>query len=94
MVKITRQKGGYLTQSYDKSPFTNRNVKGAKWQHKQRKKSSIKQQLRTDLGRVNILILTERNAHVKYENPISSGLKVMVNVIKFMMGGQTETNEI
>ena len=25
-----RQKGGDLTQSYDKSPYTNRNVKGAK----------------------------------------------------------------
>ena len=48
----SRQKGGDLTQSYDKSPYTNRNVKGTKWQHKQRhKKSSIKQQLRTDLKR-------------------------------------------
>ena len=47
-----RQKGGDLTQSNDKSPYTNRNVKRAKWQHKERhKKSSIKQQLRTDLGR-------------------------------------------
>ena len=25
-----RQKGGDLTQSYDKSPYTNRNVEGAK----------------------------------------------------------------
>ena len=33
-----RQKGGDLTQSYDKSPYTNRNVKGTKWQHKQRHK--------------------------------------------------------
>ena len=33
-----RQKGGDLTQSYDQSPYTNRNVKGAKWQHKQRHK--------------------------------------------------------
>ena len=32
----SRQKGGDLTQSYDKSPYTNRNVKGTKWQHKQR----------------------------------------------------------
>ena len=31
-------KGRDLTQSYDKSPYTNRNVKRAKWQHKQRKK--------------------------------------------------------
>ena len=27
-----------LNQSYDKSPYTNRNVKRAKWQHKQRHK--------------------------------------------------------
>ena len=27
---IQRQKGGDLTQSYDKSPYTNRNVKGTK----------------------------------------------------------------
>ena len=45
------QKGGDLTQSYDKSPYTNRNVKRAKWQQNNVKKSSIKQQLRTDLGR-------------------------------------------
>ena len=32
------QKGGDLTQSYDKSPYTNRKVKGAKKQHKQRHK--------------------------------------------------------
>ena len=31
---IGRQKGGDLTQSYDKSPYTNTNVKGAKWQVK------------------------------------------------------------
>ena len=49
---LYRQKGGDLTQSYDKSPYTNRNVKRAKWQHKTTpQKSSIKQQLRTDLGR-------------------------------------------
>ena len=37
--KVSRtQKGGDLTQSYDKSPYTNRNVKGAKWQYKQRHK--------------------------------------------------------
>ena len=28
------KKGRDLTQSYDKSPFTNRNVKRVKWQHK------------------------------------------------------------
>ena len=29
-----REKGRDLTQSYDKSPYTSRNVKMAKWQHK------------------------------------------------------------
>ena len=33
-----KQKGGDLTQSYDKSPYANRNVKREKWQHKQRHK--------------------------------------------------------
>ena len=38
---IERQKGGDLTQSYDKSPYTNRNVKRAKWQHKQLNEKTI-----------------------------------------------------
>ena len=33
-----KKKGRDLTQSYDKSPYTNRNVKRANWQHKQRHK--------------------------------------------------------
>ena len=33
-----REKGRDLTQSYDKSPYTIRNVKRVKWQHKQRHK--------------------------------------------------------
>ena len=44
-------KGRDLTQSYDKSPYTNRNVKRAKWQHKQRHKkfdyTAIADRLRT-----------------------------------------------
>ena len=36
-----KKKGKYLTQSY--IPFTNRNVKMAKWQHKQRHKKVILQ---------------------------------------------------
>ena len=47
---MLRQKGGDLTQSYDKSPYTNRNVKGQS-DNTTPQKSSIKQQLRTDLGR-------------------------------------------
>ena len=48
-----RENGRDLTQSYDKSPCTNRNVQRAKWQHKQHNatKSSSTQRLRTDLGR-------------------------------------------
>ena len=34
----SREKVRDLTQSYDKSPYTNRNVIRAKWQHKQRHK--------------------------------------------------------
>ena len=33
-----REKGRDPTQSYDKSPYTSRNVKRGKWQHKQRHK--------------------------------------------------------
>ena len=47
---MSRQKGGDLTQSYDKSPYTNRNVRKVTTQTTPQK-SSIKQQLRTDLGR-------------------------------------------
>ena len=34
----SKEKGRDLTQSYDKSPYTSRNVKRAKWQHTQRHK--------------------------------------------------------
>ena len=44
----SRQKGGDLTQSYDKSPYTNRNVKRAKRQHKQRHKKKVR--LNNDCG--------------------------------------------
>ena len=48
---LLRQKGGDLTKSYDKSPYTNRNFKRAKWKHKQRHKkgrlNSIADRLRT-----------------------------------------------
>ena len=33
-IKVTREKDGDLTQSYDKNPFTDRNTNKAKWQHK------------------------------------------------------------
>ena len=48
MIFISWQKGGDLTQSYDKSPYTNR-VKSDNTNNAT--KSSIKQQLQTDLGR-------------------------------------------
>ena len=47
---LKRKKGRDLTQSYDKSPYTSRNVKRARLQHNA-KKSSITQRLRTGLGR-------------------------------------------
>ena len=46
-----RQKGGDLTQSYDKSPYTHGNFKRAVTTQTTPQKSSIKQRLRTDLGR-------------------------------------------
>ena len=49
--KLLRQKGGDLTQSYDKSPYTHGNVKRAVTTQTTPQKSSIKQRLRTDLGR-------------------------------------------
>ena len=49
--RIARQKGGDLTQSYDKSPYTHGNVKRAVTTQTTPQKSSIKQRLRTDLGR-------------------------------------------
>ena len=46
-----REKGRDLTQSYDKSPYTNRNVKMSKWQHEQRHKkfdyTAVADRLRT-----------------------------------------------
>ena len=45
------QKGGDLTQSYDKSPYTHGNIKRAVTTQTTPQKSSIKQRLRTDLGR-------------------------------------------
>ena len=38
LIIIFGEKGRDLTQSYDKIPYTNRNVIRAKWQHKQRYK--------------------------------------------------------
>ena len=51
LLNIPRQKGGDLTQSYDKSPYTHGNVKRAVTTQTTPQKSSIKQRLRTDLGR-------------------------------------------
>ena len=48
---LYRQKGGDLTQSYDKSPYTNRNVKRGKVTTQTTPQKRIKQRLRTDLGR-------------------------------------------
>ena len=50
-LEMYREKEGDLTQSYDKNPYTNRKFE-TKGQHTQTPpKTSITQQLRTDLGR-------------------------------------------
>ena len=41
-----------LTQSYDKSPYTDRKIQKATWQHKNPQKTSITQRLRTDLEQI------------------------------------------
>ena len=50
-ITAIREKGRDLTQSYDKSPYTNRKIKKATWQHKNATKNLITQRLRTDLRR-------------------------------------------
>ena len=40
-----------LTQSHDKSPYTNRKIQKATWHYNTPQKTSITQRLRTDLGR-------------------------------------------
>ena len=50
-LKGQEKKGRDLTQSYDKSPYINRNVKGQRDNTKTSPKNSIKLRLRTDLGR-------------------------------------------
>ena len=77
-----RQKGGDLTQSYDKSPYTHGNVKRAVTTQTTPQKSSIKQRLRTDLGRsvgvttvTQLVWLTGLRAipQVHHRNPIHIG---------------------
>ena len=46
-----RKKGRDLTQSYEKRPYTHREIQKATRQHKTPPKTSITQRLRTDLGR-------------------------------------------
>ena len=50
---ISKKKRRDLSQSYDKSPYTKRNVKSVTGQHKDVTKNSITQRLRTDFGRSN-----------------------------------------
>ena len=45
------EKGRDLTQSYDQSPYTDRKIQKATWQHKNATKTWITQRLRTYLGR-------------------------------------------
>ena len=74
-----RQKGGDLTQSYDKSPYTHGNVKRAVTTQTTPQKSSIKQRLRTDLGRsvgvttvTQLVWLTGLRAHQVQERLVST----------------------
>ena len=45
------EKGRDLAQSYDQSPYTDRKIQKATWQHKNATKTWITQRLRTYLGR-------------------------------------------
>ena len=56
-----KEKGRDLTQSYDKSPYTDSNIKKATWKHKKTPpNTSITQRLRTDLGwSVGVTIATQ-----------------------------------
>ena len=60
-VMTVREKGRYLTQSYDISPYTHRLIQNATWQHNNAtKKLPITQRLRIDLGRsVGVTIATQ-----------------------------------
>ena len=50
-IQYLHEKGRDLTQSFDKSPYTDRKIQKATWQHKNATKTSITQRLQTDLGR-------------------------------------------
>ena len=70
MFFIQRQKGGDLTQSYDKSPYTHGNVKRAVTTQTTPQKSSIKQRLRTDLGRsVGVTTATQLVWFTRFTGP-------------------------
>ena len=64
---FTRLKGRDLTQSYDKSPYINRNVKRAKWQHKQRHK---KVWLHSDCGLTQDGQLGYSTSNLNFDNSI------------------------
>ena len=68
--QVSRQKGGDLTQSYDKSPYTHGNVKRAVTTQTTPQKSSIKQRLRTDLGRsVGVTTATQLVWFTRFTGP-------------------------
>ena len=57
---LKTRKGRYLTQSYDKSPYTDRKIQKQRENIKMPSKTSITQSLRTDLGRpVGVTIATQ-----------------------------------
>ena len=51
MYLLFREKEGDLTQSYGKTPYTNRKFENQRTTHKSHQKTSITQRLQTDLGR-------------------------------------------
>ena len=71
--RFLREKGRDLTQSYDKSPFTNRNVKMSKWQHKQRHKkfdyTAVVDRLRSNIKNYFII----KNTIILYKTYLISG---------------------
>ena len=68
---IKRKREGDLTQSYDKTPFTNRKFENQRTTHKRQQKTPITPRLRTDLGRsvgVTMKLLCDNTCQIDYYN--------------------------
>ena len=76
-----REKGRDLTQSYDKSPYTNRNVKKAQWQHKQRHK---KVRLHSGCGPTKDWLFSKQLDRLRIDYSVSNcfmNIKMKSNII-------------